>query len=187
VTSLARAPRGLLYAGTAWDRADRAKSGAIEKTLTGTSYVPLMTAASPARQHRDGGHTISRLLATGAGECFVGTNRGLTRTVKFESFKQYSGDSKEPAKLKDGSLGYEDRKGNCPLLSNFIRALERLPDGRIAVGVKTGISILDPRTDAWTTVQKGDEASPAARSARSGRRPRLPRRHGDGPLPLPSG
>lgn len=163
VTCLARDAEGTLYAGTVQGVAKvNPKDGSIA-AYTGTVYVPLMTGGVSVQPGNTGmeGNTISRIVALSGGEFFVGTNRGLTRTAGFSSFKHYSADSKEPAKMADGSIGYEDRKGNSPLLSNFIRALAALPDGRVAVGTKTGVSILEPKSDAWETLKKGDEGFPA--------------------------
>lgn len=161
VTCLARDGEGMLYAGTVQGVARIDKGGQIT-VYSGTVYVPLMTgglSVQPGNTAMEG-NTISRIVARSGGEFFVGTNRGLARTQGFGQFKHYSGDSKEPAKMADGSLGYEDRKGNSPLLSNFIGALAALPDGRIAIGTKAGISLLDPASDAWETIRRGDDGFP---------------------------
>ena len=141
----------------------KAKEARVDKVFTGTAYVPLMTGGLSEQPGNTGmeGNTISRLLALDGGTLYVATNRGVNRTTTaFEPVKHYSADSDEPAKTKDGGLGYEKRKGNSPLLSNFVRALAPLAGGRIAIGVKAGISILDQASDTWTTVTKGDEGFP---------------------------
>lgn len=162
VTCLARDADGALYAGTVQGVAKVDPKSAAITVYTGSVYVPLMTGGLSVQPGNTGmeGNTISRILPMANGELFVGTNRGLNRTAGFGSVKHYSADSKEPAKMADGSLGYEDRKGNCPLLSNFIRALAALPDGRIAIGTKAGVSILTPANDTWETFRKGDEEFP---------------------------
>jgi ligand-binding sensor domain-containing protein len=157
VLCLTRDSKGAVWAGTVQGVAELSDAGVV-KVYTGSYYEPLMSGGLVVRPGNTAmeGNTISKIIFMGEGEAFVGTNRGLNRTIGFTSFKHFSGDSQEPSKMPDGSLGYKKQAGNSPLLANFIRALEFSPEGKLLIGTRPGISIFDPTTEEWSSITKGE-------------------------------
>lgn len=155
VRHLAVDDKGHLWAGTVQGVVCFDESGGM-KLYTGSTYVPLVTGGlvvQPGNTAMEG-NTVTRMICMGE-EMLIATNRGISRTKQFQGFELFSADSQEPAKLADGSLGYRKVKGNCPLVSNFVRDMSISSDGRLLIGAKQGISLYSFADGTWETILPG--------------------------------
>jgi ligand-binding sensor domain-containing protein len=144
-----------IFAGTAQGVVKINGNGTFS-VYTGTTYVALMNGGMSERPGNTGmeGNTISKMVFVSNNMAFIGTNKGINKTMGFNSFKTFSGDSDEPAADSSGSIVYRKKSGNSPLLSNFIRTLY-FDENKIFIGTKKGINILNIETEEWETIKRG--------------------------------